>query len=1477
MQNKLLKIFTVLFILSTILQQVPARAAPMPDEVRSSITTKLQGLEDTLDNKYGGQEGLYYNLYYLTLKVQWTNFVQDFNKTMGLGFADSEKDFYWEELVNDFKRFNTTFGSGSGRSSDGTVLFEPLQLNVYTAKTERLKMAKDFTAVKVPAYLKARMNAVHSQYTAASSDEDRAKIVADNRDSLRYIYRILNTLINESEEMKLLMPDDAKFYIPGSPEGKTIWQNSSYQELLNKGRAIDAEETNSLAGLEEVNSKIYLEKLAWVKKKSINSGQDSDLGYENWNPITNSGTSGTDYRLRDSYVRMFSASAVYRPMVSYVGDEDFLAALGSLFDDTTRASMLQLYQEVKDYRKPLYSMYDGSKWYEAFGKTKTTTNVEASVQTYSGKGSLLTLSRFMKDLEDEALTGLIMHKGKLKLSDNDINTYFYFNDNPKFGNSGQEPVEDNYLSQDPVPSPSPEPTASAVATSSPTADPSATPVPGDSSSSDGSSTTDHMNDVLAAAADEISSTKWTSALVEVGARSGDMTSYPVAGTTLAALRNYYKDLDFLEGNGKNKDSFLFMNVFGDIVTKDNLVVVPGASNPLFFNQEKGYFPYNVTFMSGYPSVYNRGEDMILGNEADKGKYLLASGGDEYGKASTFVKIKGKNDISTNNPQLGYWINLKLAEPIAGAANPFQISDLDTIFGSGLGVMWSTAVMSVGFMKDSDAYKNVGLVLKTDLTVNGASLMKYDPSSDEDFRVAKYIARNVYYSFNKTSTDSAGGSGRLREDFLFKNVMVEAMNGTIYTEGYTKVLTETMDYLKGDSYGWWKDLMYNFGSSVLDNMGRIDGVLGVKQAYQDSMFASIRAVIDKFLYYILLIILLGFIFQYMRNGSNFLYTIVTGTLVIAVAFVFLKIVPVYLPSAYNFIANNTNRQLSYEVLYTKSEKYFQTYKNTPTIDDKGNFKISTTSADLYRLSQKQLKEVVEKYGLSHDSLTQGKMQLVDGNTGLYLQGDRLKVNIDTLLSTNPITGSYSDTEYGTAYQLSSDKMFSSVIDYYTPYYLIEDGFVDTLNRLLMMYNIPRYSITYGAGLVKDSYVVYNYINSPPFLTPGEYVQEGDTTSAEEVEKLYLLFDNPEEFRNSVDFLNLHGLLTKSTPEMENSLWYRTMVQSGIDPKSTDPVIIKRYNNLIQSVNGLTKDFMIKLKSKAGQVSDENMIKIISLYATTVFDQKISETFGNNVYPKNLNYEEFKLQDVFLSVFTEDYAKFLNNDRDVMYYMRDRLDGFTYTIFILTVVLAAISSAGLQFALGGLYVALGVICAARLIGGWGSGMKNTFKGYFKSSIILFLCLTLFVTTLGLRAGKDSTWSVYIVFFVCSIILGFMLTVLGSILLEPANLGNSKINSAFMKMAKLPFIRNAVEKLLVSTTRITRSQSQQQEIADRQKRYLLTAKANDFIREDAPDLSYLEQAANNMVRRKSNRAYLFDADDRIRRKIAKKDNQQDIEDIL
>lgn len=1440
-----------------------ARAAPTPDEAKWVVSSKITGYHNALENNYKGQYGLYYNLYYLALATRWTDYMWDFGGKNGLEFSEYEKTEYHQRLIQSYKVFNRKFGKTPQKGT--TFYFEGLTLTAKSGTKDFKAVVLDSINTKIPAYLEKQLEAINTDIKAAGSEDEKTAIYEKQKDSLRYIYKILDVLLNEKQEIELIAPQGSTPFTTGSPNSKPVMENKDFIVLLEKGREMDSSEVVAIDNTEMPNSAEYVERLAHVLKKSASEASEGDLGASVWK--IKDGESGPDgsYQLRDEYIRMFSASAVYRPLVSHVGDAEFIEAMGSLFVKDQVEQALQLYDEIKDYRKPLYVMYDASKWYEAFGFRNKGDGV-SSIKTFTAEASPIKLTQFAKIVEDEELSALVMMKGKLQTSATDSNSYFYFSDNPKF-------TGDTVTSTVTPAAPEPEAVPETPTTTDPadTADPTnpidpAVPEEETPVTEDVVSTDDYKkgNNIIAAASDKMTSKNWTYAVLESGGESKDNLTHDTAVLTMATLKNVFKNHNYMKDLSNKDDSFLFMNAFGDIVTQDNLVVVPGAVNPLFYQEGKGYNPYTVAFMSGYPALNGQAGKMVLGNEADKGKYTLISGENEPNKTSTFVRIKGENNLASTEPFMTTWVNLKLAEPILGMDNPFERSDLS----AKLTGTWNSLKTSFGGTT-TDPYKDGLIVVKQDAVIDGTNIMSYDPASDGEYRVAKYIARNAYYSFRTVDGQvSESFNEVLRQDFIFKNVVVEALNGTVYTTAYLKELTETLGNIQEQGYGFMKRIIHGLAQEVLESTGHVDGILGVKDSRQDPIFGWMFQYTDRFFWLIIVVLSMIFLVRYMRNGTTLLYSIISIAVALSVVFLFIKVIPVYMPTVYNIVLNNTNRDLSYNILATKAEKYTETYKNSGIVGEDGKFKMNTASINLYKFDGKSLNQVLDQYKIKPEDISGGNIFVLDENTGLFLEGSSLKLNIDTLLYSNPVTGDYKETEYGSLYQLQADKVYSSVLDYYTPFYQVEQGFVDTLNKLLQMYKIPRHSAQYGGGLTKDSFLVYNYMNSMPFLTPGEYkVDEEDLTMGEEVDKLKALFDNPDTFSNSNDILGLNSLLKNPTPQMQETLWWRTMVQNGliVDENIATEDDILRYNRFLESVNYLTKKFMIDLKPQVGLMSDENLVKIISLYATTIFNQKISE-YNNMAYPHYINYQDFRLADVYLSAFTTDYNRFSMSDKNVATYVANNTDALALLVMSGNIILGALITQTIKFLLPVLFLSFGFILFGRFIGNF--KLKSVVSGYMKVSGLIFGCLTIFVASFGWIQGWNLTISIWVMFLLYLLIVTALVMIITSVLFNFTEMGNSKIDATFSKIADKLHMSDTMDKLKVMTTRITNKQTTGV-VVEQDSRFGLDSGLTQHLDKDVIDLTYLQK--EKLIKPKGNNGtkYYFDEDEEIKEEVKQKRN--------
>jgi hypothetical protein len=1416
MARKFLSALMIVSIVFSLLPTVHVKAAPSPEESKWIIVSKLRGFDEALSTTYSGQYGLYYSLNYLALYAKWVDFLYDFDGTHLIDFSDIEKEFYRQELVNKVKDFNTRFSVESDQ-------YVSLRLSVRENPQEFKVMLENILQDEIPTYVETDLAELLILLDTAESEGtfEYNKALADNKNRLRYLFRIVDCLISSNIEMEAILPEGGTLSIRNNSAAIAIMSNPEYLNLLERGRAIDEQ---SLTRLDDVNidvTKEYLENLAYVTRVE---GSDS-AGLDAWRPTE--GRSSSRFELQPTYMRMFAAGAVYRPFVSYVGDKEYIEALKALSGDQAD-KVIELFNEIKDYRKPLYTIYDASRYIESLdvvrwvtGRARRADGVEEqenSFPRYIGKAKLLSVQDVIDNIEKGTLFGLVMETGQLRQSDTDANVYFYYN----------KRLQETTLS-------------------------------------DGTVVRTNNNSISGSAEEEKTSTTWTPTLFNAGGKSSDLVTYFSATHSLALLRNIIKDNErVINSLGDLSHQYLYMNVFGDIVTKDNLVIIPGVANPKFYTPDAGYVPYTVSFMKHYPNIYVLGNNLKLGSTNSKGKFLLMSTEQREEGRVLYLRIKGENDLATTEPYMGNWVDLDLAEPIGNITRGLTITGVSR----NLPGLWNFFENTFSGIINFDEYwqsSGATIVQKENITTaSGVDVFNYNPEQDLDFEVAKYLARNMYMSFKKEDGQILEGfNDKIDQDYLFRYVVLEALNGLVYASGYSKSITDTFENITESSATSFKSMIASFTDEIVSALGNVTGVLGIKDSYQDPFFGRFLFYTDKFFVYVLMALLLVFLIKFVKDRASLTNTIVSSAICLCIAFLCLKIVPMYFPKVYNVVVNNFNTKLSYEIVASKAEKYWETYGRSGTTDDDGRFLINTTSINLYKLDDAALKEIEDKYGIRKEDFNAGKVYVLDNNVGLYLEANTLKQNIDLLFYTNPVYGVFEDTPTGISYQIVADKTHSSVVEYYMPYYQIQEGFIDTLNNLLVVYNIPRNSVQYDTGLSKDSFVVYNYLNSAPFLNPRNYDSGEDEMSPDLINSLYYYFDNPDELRDSRDFLNLHRMLSNPTIQMQESLWWKTFVQNGfID--STTGEFSDRYWNLIESVNLLTKKFLIDLKPQAGLISDENLIKLVSLYATTVFNQKISD-YGNWVYPSMLNYQEFNLHDVLLGIVSTDYSKYVLVNRGLVDYVADESGVFALLMLIIIITTGSLISYIVQFSLPVFYICFLLLMLVRFFRG--DALKPLLSGYSKVFVLIMLCMTVFVGSLHMV----DDWNIYLAFStLCIVFLAILFVIfhiVSSVLFNFTEMGNTKLTEKIKMFMDKTKLSSVVDKLKVTTTNLVRSQGAISTDTT-SSRYRHEVNIDEEVYNTANDLTYLERTGVRTGRQQKGRRYRFDDDMKLVEELHGKD---------
>lgn len=870
----------------------------------------------------------------------------------------------------------------------------------------------------------------------------------------------------------------------------------------------------------------------------------------------------------------------------------------------------------------------------------------------------------------------------------------------------------------------------------------------------------------------------------------------VDNTTSMLLRNILKNASALSIIKSKSSRFLYMNCYGDIVTDDNLVILPGAANPLLYSDNANYNPYTAAWMNNYPSNITNSENLQFTSKNDVGKYLaMANTMDEdYTDADVSAYLINGDDSVDETSEIA----------LAKLQREFYANSVDSLDILSTG---RYAIGSYQNWKNSDLYNWSSIVMKKTPLVDDKIIFPYVPKDDTDGSVGASIASNLYTYYTRDASES-GSTSKLNDNYICHNFIFCNSNGTNNPVGYAKNFQLQYDTYVKNTLERFTTQLIDLSNSIFSKLGKLDGVIGLKNTYTDPILGNLLGMIRQYWIPFCFIVALIFLAAFMRMRRDLIESVVMVVVSLAITYAFVNIVPVYLPLAYNSVINNVSENLTYQVLGTSAEINDIEDTHVSSVGNDGDFLNQTTSLTLYKVSTKDFADFADSLNVEQSQLLGGKKYIVDQASGLYAEGDKLKISADVLFNTLPITGSYEDSGEGT-YTLKATKTVSNNLDYYAPYYQIVDGFVGKLNALAQIYDIPRKTTTYAQSTVKDSYLVYSFVNSPVFTTPGNYkqndVEETNLSDSDQEEEALnnktVEEELTKEFGSGTDYLGIGDLVYNLGDSEKKTLWAQTLRKNGYYTADWEPVKDK-LNSLVVYVNYQTKKFIYDMSDEVGSMSDDTMIKLISLRALVAFTQQASE-YGNWLYPYCINYDEYNLGDIAKCIYTSDYNKYVNLDMDIVNYVGNDLGWFFLVIFDIDVVLMYLVVFILKLLVSVLYVALATLLVVKLF--TQNDLKAPITGYLKCNVIVFALFTILSLCLvGVSKLNGSPLALLLTLLVLALVTYVLAVLLSSLVKGFATLGNETINAKITGLAKhLPFGRGMQQNMQVNTTNVNYGQ--------------------------------------------------------------------------
>lgn len=868
---------------------------------------------------------------------------------------------------------------------------------------------------------------------------------------------------------------------------------------------------------------------------------------------------------------------------------------------------------------------------------------------------------------------------------------------------------------------------------------------------------------------------------------GTTKNRAVDNFTTAILTNIFED-SLGYSNVKNPDiRFVFVNAFGDIVLDDNMIVLPGLANPIMWDSNAAYNPYTAAFMNAYPSILYKATYYSLYDLSDLNKFVLFSDNSDKGS------ITGTSEILDGWKFPSYLYKSNSTKSFSKTKLDSLMIDNSFDLQDGSGETKSLfRIRSFLYSTGTQADDSVApFCLVNENTVNSALLFPYSASNDVGYANAKIIAGNAY---NKLMKDVASAEEvnqkKLNDNYILHNFIIANLDGTDNPLSYTKNSLLQYDQFVNNSMSRAEEFIQKATKSALSSLESVKGVLGIGNIYNQHGFGTIMNFAREYFWWLIAAISFLVLISYLKQRRNFFQGIVTISFTGLVTYLFIWVVPIYLPYILNSVTNNAAENLAYEIVAAKTEaRSVSTTDASAISSDVGN----EASITLYRYKFYKIKEMCDSLNIDVSEVINGRLQVVNNDVGMYIQNDSIKIDLDSLLGTLKIVGGYDGSDYGNVYQLKSYKTVSSNVDYYTPYYQIVDGFLDKINTLVGIYNIPRKMNTYSNNIQKDAYGVQSYITSLPFISPGVYLtdidQEYESSLGVSKEALDTYVAESSEmaqklesaFGTNDDWLGLSSVLLDLNTQAKGTLWANVLQKNGYYDSEWN-ANEEKLGNLIHYVNYVTKKFVYDTEDALTQFSDDTAVKIIALRALTALNQRAME-YTSPLFPLFLNYEDIPLGDIMLALFTDDYSALSNYDMDPVRYVMET-SGWLYVLVVgADLGLVTLMSFILTYLFPLLYVALAVLVLLRML--FARNIHPVIKGYVKLTGLSFFvftgqCLVLLFTA-DLNA---SVLGIIVMLFGCLFLIWILVAVVTSFLVDAASLGNNAINA---KISKLPFMKN------------------------------------------------------------------------------------------
>lgn len=1298
--------------------------------------------------------------------------------------SEEEYTQFKNNLIAMSNEINTLYGFSGISIENKTVDFQLLNID---NRSDIESIFSDFIKPMVDVIVanSLSISTINNTETFLSNDENINKVINNNKSDIVPIAGLYNTLVREINFWNTVTVNG---YSSNSFNTNIFTCSDNIKKLLDKALSFYEEKGLSI---EEITLKQTDSVLSMLTNTKMQEGKliiDGDTA-----------------NLSELGYLLISSGVVYDPFISRAGNDLYLSSVKEFIPSETQWEQIStIIKKACSLKKPLWvtvasvsnnkSINDTSSYRPAFISDLISATNSATVSTDLYKFGIL--------------------KGIMKPSSVDSDTYEYI----------QGSTNNN--------------TTTNIQTGTFTSH--------ESTDSIANGLTTVGNDNILASSQEI-----TEPLLYITDNQYNLSWETLIGnTTNIILHNAQLDTKSNSSLLNEKLGLLFVNGLGDIVLSDDTIILPAIANPLLYSYDSprfkldnnntpsgvlarngkeftvndvvinGYYPYSATFMNHSPEARVAGVNrnkLSLANKKDVSKFIIvgalginasvdeglcnfgvevlkgsANTGQVSGKTRAVVPIDIKSFSVTENTE--------------DTSSFFRIFEL----GQDLGLRFITDLGSAITNKDN-VYYSIEMLYNSEQTPF-FPLIEDDDSMFQKVKISSPLITSAKRYISKASNNNTlEPSSRFNVDYLIRNFISEALIGTQYAASIVKNSQMSYNEFVSDTSNRFTRFVVDIVKKIVIAMGNIDGVLGMRNAYENSFFAFVVQFITTYYLFIALGLILVIAVKFLKNGLSVPYIFLLVFLTLAGFEIYTTWFPTYIPGLYNFFVNDLTEQIAWNTVFHTSENYSETYANSDRVTASGEPKPYTSTITLYQLSTLDMNNATSRLGIKKSDILGGKIIFLDQEAGIFLHGNLIKMSVDKALSNKTIRGLYK-TQWDlisqnqnlkfpviettdinkNPYQLRFINQIVSLDSYYTPYNEIIGSFIDNLNIMSSIFKIQRNTFSYDKHFYKDAFIVNSFLNSGLFLDPDNInsvlpniidgsIEGGNYTETSIQELIKNKFPYPK------DWLNLNSFLLEPSTHLKDTLWMKTLQQNGYYDEKWKPTV--DLGDLIAYINQQTKLFIMQNQDQVNFVSDENAIKLISLYATTAMTHRASR-YTSWLYPNYINSPELELKDVLYGSMTTIYDRNLAIDGELINTIDYIYGLFGVILIALITIFSSIFILLITYLVPLLYALLGLMIIIKMVAS--DEATPVIKGYFKITFITLLLYFFYNLSLTLTSNLGHNWfsllQLSIVSFLCCWFLSFVLLSLCSNL---SDLGDATLKSNLLKATNI-LTHGAVDKL-------------------------------------------------------------------------------------